>query len=120
MPQTTFKRVIPVLASLNFEETEAFYRDKLGFKTLSKYPGYLIMGRDDLVLHFWACDSRHIAEHTSCYVIVAQIQALYEVYKSAGVVHPNGDIEDKPHGMREFAILDNNGNMIKFGEPLRD
>ena len=35
---------------------------------------------------------------------------------TAGVVHPNGPLTDQPWGYREFAALDSDGNLIKFGE----
>lgn len=37
-------------------------------------------------------------------------------------VHPNGNLAYQPWGMREFAILDNDGNLIKFADrqPSRD
>jgi len=38
--------------------------------------------------------------------------------KLAGVVHPNGPLRDQPWRIREFAILDQDGNMIKFGENI--
>ena len=57
-------------------------------------------------------------KNTSCYVEVDEVDKLYEEMKIAGVVHPNGTLKDHPHGMREFAILDLHGNMIKFGQEL--
>jgi catechol 2,3-dioxygenase-like lactoylglutathione lyase family enzyme len=37
---------IPVLASLNEEETIKFYTEKLGFTFHASWDGYLIMSRD--------------------------------------------------------------------------
>jgi hypothetical protein len=31
-------------------------------------------------------------------------------------VHPNGKLENKPWGIRQFSILDNSGNILHFGE----
>jgi len=112
------KRGIPVLASLNIEATATFYADKLGFELMSNYGNYLIMKRDALVLHFWACEDKYIAENTSCYVDVQDVTGLYAEYQAAGVVHPNGTLQTHDYGMRDFAILDADGNMIKFGEPV--
>ena len=44
------------------------------------------------------------------------IDALYEEMTAAGVVHPNGSLQEQPWGMREFAVLDGDGNLIKFSE----
>lgn len=118
--QSKLRVAIPVLASLNFDETEAFYRDKLGFRTGMKSDVYLIMLRDEIVLHFWACNDRNIAEHTSCYINVEGVDALYAEYEARGLIHPhpNAKLQNRQHGMREFAILDNSGNLLKFGQPI--
>ena len=110
---------IPVLASLNIKKTVDFYRTKLGFNRTGYLDhNYAIIARDELVLHFWKCDNKIHPENTSCYVDVIEIDTLYNELKQHDVIHPNGDIEDKPYGMREFAILDHDGNLIKFGEEL--
>ncbi|MEO0563031.1 MAG: VOC family protein [Chloroflexota bacterium] len=115
---TTFTRAVPVLASLNLSETAAFYTENLGFTVDFEYPNYLGVVRDGLHLHFWLCDDRHIAENTSCYVYAQNLMPLYEEYKAAGVVHPNGDLTEQAYGMRDFAILDSHGNLIRFGENI--
>ena len=111
-------KAIPVLASLDGDATSAFYQEKLNFKLMRRYDDYLIFYRDGIEIHCWGCDDRHIAENTSCYVHVENVEALYEEYNAQGVVHPNGHLEKKFYGMHEFAVLDNNGNLIKFGEGL--
>jgi len=113
-----FTRPIPVLASLDMARTEAFYREKLGFETIIQQDNYLGMRRGELVLHFWKCESRLIAENTSCYVEVEGIDELHAAYEAQGVIHPNGALRNQPYGMREFAILDPDGNLITFGQPL--
>lgn len=114
----TLLKSSPVLASLNTNETVAFYHDKLNFKIGWHDENYVIIGRDKIEIHFWKCDDEVFPQNTSCYVYVDQVDKLYEEFEKAGVVHPNGKIEDKPYGIREFAILDIHGNMIKFGEEL--
>ena len=113
-----FTRTIPVLASLNIEKTEAFYKEKLGFETLSNYGDYLIMQRGNCILHFTICDDESIPQNTSCYVHLEGIDELYAEYQAAGVVHPNGKLKDEFYGLRDFAILDGDGNLIKFGQVL--
>ncbi|WP_157962322.1 VOC family protein [Winogradskyella aurantiaca] len=50
---------------------------------------------------------------------VNQIEELCKEFLECNVIHPNGYLEDKPYGMREFAILDVHGNLIKFGEEIK-
>jgi catechol 2,3-dioxygenase-like lactoylglutathione lyase family enzyme len=116
-----FIRGIPVLASLNIDETEAFYRNKLGFVTWQNYGDYLIMERGGLVLHFQACDDPSIPKNTSCYIYLRGVEELYAEYKAAGVLHPNTpNLSDQFYGLRDFAILDGDGNLLKFGQPRED
>lgn len=99
-------------------ETIAFYRDRLQFNVFFHDENYGVVGRDQIQIHFWKCDDRIHPENTSCYVHVSGVDALYEEMQQVGVVHPNGALGDRPWGMREFAITDIHGNLIKFGESI--
>lgn len=110
---------VPVLASLNIDKTVEFYQKKLGFDRIGyKDKDYAVVARDKIEVHFWKCNSKLHPENTSCYIRVKAIERLYEEMKLAGVVHPNGPLRDQPWRIREFAILDQDGNMIKFGENI--
>lgn len=114
------QRGVPVLASLNIAKTVAFYKNQLGFDKLGYMDeNYAVIARDKVEIHFWKCNDKIHPENTSCYVFVQDIDTFYEEMKAAGVVHPNGPLEDKPYGIKEFAILDQDGNLIKFGEYLQ-
>lgn len=111
-----FTKAVPVLASLNIDATEKFYQEKLGFETINNYGDYLIMQREGLMLHFVLTDDKYIAENTSCYVYVKDVDELYAECEVADVVHPNGKLADQFYGVRDFSILDEDGNLIKFGQ----
>lgn len=113
---TTIEKAIPVLPSLDFGRSIGFYEQKLGFKLGFRYNERVGLERDGFELHFWPCEDASVPPVSSCYVIVKNIEALYEEYKAQGVIHPNGALESKPWGMKQFAILDPDGNMIQFGE----
>ena len=113
-------RAIPVLASLDLEETAVFY-GKLGFETVVIPGTYVIAERGPLEVHFWACDERHIAENTSCYIRVAEVDALFEEYRALDLAPGRmDDVADMPWGMREFHIWDPHGNLIKIGQVTAD
>ena len=114
----SMQRAIPVLASLDIEATQRFYTDKLGFEAVTRYPDYGICARDGVQIHFWLTDDVDIPKATSCRVDVVGINRLYDEMSQAGVVHPNGPLTEQPWGFREFAILDGDGNLIKFGERI--
>lgn len=110
------ERAVPVLASLDIESTQRFYAEKLGFTAVARYPDYGIVERDNVQIHFWLTDDADIPKATSCRIDVDGIDQLYEEMNASGVVHPNGPLTDQPWGLREFAVLDGDGNMIKFGQ----
>lgn len=111
-----FLSAVPILASLNTAETIAFYTKTLDFTFYSEWDGYLIFGKDGVFLHFWTTDNPEIPKQTGCYINVDHVDELYAKYEPTGCVHPNGALTDMPWGMRQFSILDNNGNIIHFGE----
>jgi catechol 2,3-dioxygenase-like lactoylglutathione lyase family enzyme len=110
------KTAIPVLASLNSAETVEFYTNKLGFTFHADWEGYLIFSRDGVFIHLWPTKDEAIPKFTGCYIQVTAVDELYALYEPQGVIHPNGPLTTKPWGMREFSILDNNGNILHFGE----
>jgi catechol 2,3-dioxygenase-like lactoylglutathione lyase family enzyme len=108
----------PTLASLDIMESVRFYEEKMGFRRTFADEGYAVLVRDRIAIHFWKCDNPIFPQNTSCYLDVTGIEELYEECKAQGIIHPNGALEDKPWGQREFAILDLHGNLIRLGMPI--
>jgi uncharacterized glyoxalase superfamily protein PhnB len=111
---------VPILASLNEDESIKFYTEKLGFTFPSSWEGYLILSRDEIGLHLWPCTDAEIPKNTGCYINVTDVDKLYEEFEPLGVIHPNGPLKEMPWGMKQFSILDNNGNIIHFGEDINE
>jgi catechol 2,3-dioxygenase-like lactoylglutathione lyase family enzyme len=109
---------VPILASLDEKKTIKFYKEKLGFTFHSSWDGYLIFSRDGINIHLWPCDNAEIAKNTGCYINVSEVDKLYTEYKAKDIIHPNGDLKEMPWKMKQFSILDNNGNLIHFGEQM--
>lgn len=109
---------VPILASIHQLETIAFYKEKMGFTLNSQWDGYLIFSREQVSIHLWFTEDIAIPKHTGCYINVNNVLQLYQEYEGQGIIHPNGKLAEMPWGMRQFSILDNNGNIIHFGEPL--
>ena len=61
--------------------------------------------------------------YAQCYWRVEDVDALYRQAQAAGMPDsgtPRLDaVEDKPWGMREFAIIDPNGNLVRVGQALQ-
>jgi catechol 2,3-dioxygenase-like lactoylglutathione lyase family enzyme len=106
---------IPILISRDIQQSEAFYI-RLGFQVL-RHPeyGYLVMRRNKLELHMTLLDDKHVAENTACYIRVEDVAAWHADLAKRGGGQLSA-IEEKPWGMREFALRDPDGNLIRFGE----
>ena len=107
----------PILASLNLAETISFYTS-IGFEKTYLDLNYAIVKRDAIMLHFWKCNDKIHPEHTSCYIYVSKIDQLHKEIEAVNAVHPNGKLHNTDYGIREFAMLDVHGNLIRFGENL--
>jgi hypothetical protein len=107
------KAAIPKLASLNIERSVAFF-ERLGFARRYFDKDYGIVERDGVQLHFWLCVDPRIPKETGCRITVEGIDGLFEAYAAEAVIHPNGRLELKPWGVREFSILDLDGNLVTF------
>lgn len=116
--KSVFCSVIPVLPALEISRSVTFYEQQLGFTKKFEFDDYAGLTRDGIELHLWLCENRQISENTSCRINVKNIERLYEEYQRVDVIHPNGKLEQKPWGLKEFVILDLNGNAIHFAEPV--
>jgi len=104
----------PILPAQDLDETEAFYR-QLGFISQGRWGGYMILSREGVELHFWICADRKIAENTSCYLRTPNVDALHAAFGTPS----GGKItlpENRPWGMREFYVMDPNGNLLRVGQ----
>jgi catechol 2,3-dioxygenase-like lactoylglutathione lyase family enzyme len=107
-------RSIPVLASLNIDETHEFYIGRLGFATIYKEHNYLIVRRDEMEFHFWLTDERRYPENTSCYIRGGQVVALHDEFQ-ARQVPGLSEFSVRPWNMKEFYVHDPHGNLLRFG-----
>ncbi len=112
-------KAVPVLPAFNIGETIDFYVRHLSFTIRHQEDDYGIINRDDVEIHFWRCSDKNIAENSSCRLTVEGVKELYEQAGKAGIVHPNATLVTQPWGTREFAILDLNGNLVWFVEPIQ-
>ena len=112
---------IPILASRDVAETSAFYR-RLGFSVLGLYedfgPAYLLLGRDDVELHFVHTPDVDPGESSGgCYLRVTDAQAVYDDWAPLELPEIRAP-RDTPWGMHEFFLVDPSGNLLRIGTPL--
>jgi catechol 2,3-dioxygenase-like lactoylglutathione lyase family enzyme len=117
------ERAVPILPSRDLQDSLRFYQ-RLGFENRGAPPeewDYLIIGRGAIELHFVAApDLDPLTSAASCYVFVEDAQALYDQWES--VVVPDAATGsrlvspvDTDYGMREFAVVDPSGNLVRVG-----
>lgn len=123
MDETT----VPILPSRDLAETLDFW-GRLGFVSVGEAPetyGYCILQRGGLLLHFFLdADVDPLATASSCYAYVADADALHEEWEplveadaatGSRVVPP----WDTDYGIREFAVVDRSGNLLRVGSVLQ-
>jgi hypothetical protein len=104
---------IPKLASLDIARSLSFF-ERLGFSRKFASSSYGVAERDGVAIHFWCCSDPRIPTETGCRIAVEGIDELFEAYSKLNVVHPNGVLEAKPWGVREFSIVEVDGNLVTF------
>lgn len=115
---------IPQLPSRSMARTIAFYT-ALGFdvEIVSPHQDYAIGNRGSLELHFFLHpELEPAASSFGCYFRVGDVDALHAQFSSAKL--PGKGIprittpENKPWGLREFAVVDEDGSLIRIGQVL--
>jgi catechol 2,3-dioxygenase-like lactoylglutathione lyase family enzyme len=118
------EQVAPILPSRSFEATARFY-EALGFAVVSQYQppdAYLILRRGEIELHFFPhFDLDPAASYAGCYIRVQDVETWFEAAQGVGL--PRAGIprllplQDRPWGMREFAVIDPDGSLLRVGTP---
>lgn len=120
----TVKKISPMLAVANMEETLAFYQEVLGVAAMMTSPEYSIVERDGQTIHFMKAASEHVMEcvrgHTEIYIEVSGIRSLWEHVKTFKERYRIRDLFDREYGMTEFHVQDPNGCLVFVGEQTRD
>src|SRR6478672_7474807 len=122
MKYTIFKELRPVLWTEKLDESIGVYCGILGFRCMEKNEawGWASLQRDGVGIML-AKPNAHIGFTEprftgSLYITVANVDALWNNVKDKlELVYAP---EDFPWEMREFAVYDNNGYILQFGQPL--
>jgi hypothetical protein len=97
--------VLPVLPSLDIDETLAFYCDALGFtEIVYRAADYLVLRRDDMELHFWRTQDATLCQNSSVYLRGGGIGALHAEYREKGVERLS-DMEVRPWNMESSTSM---------------
>lgn len=116
--------VAPILPSRDLPATSAFY-ERLGFKEIGLWPDeYLIVMRREAGLHFFHSPSLDPwSSDAGCYLYVEDADSLHAEFSGLGLPHEgiprlHGAPVDVDYSMREFALVDPDGNLLRIGSPV--
>ena len=111
----TIRRAAPIFAVRDLDASMAHYQ-RMGFGTRAyEGGGYGFATRDRIEIHLGVSPDTG-SRTSSAYFFVDDADQLAEEWRAAGMdVHPP---EDTEWGMHEGAIVDPDGNVIRFGSPI--
>lgn len=115
-----YKAIIPKLPMRNLTATKQYYSLQLGFEVTGEYVDYLIMQKGMVEIHFFAFKELDPREnYGQVYIRTTDIDQVYqELQDNLTQIHPNGHLQDKPWGQREFSLLDPDNNLLTFGQSI--
>ena len=112
----------PKLPMRNKSITKDFYINKLGFKNIgsSDFQGYLMIQKDNIEIHFFEFKDLDPKEnYGQVYIRTNNINELYQQFINQKTeIHPNGSLDIKPWGQKEFSLLDPDNNLLTFGQSI--
>lgn len=125
-----FKSLMPNIMVESVDETVKFYEEKLDFTLLQKVQNdkgtlnFAILKKDDCILSFQL--KENLIEEYNCLEVdqikpsltlffkVEDIQKIYQDLKV--IVTVVSELHTTFYGTKEFAFLDNNGNVLTIAE----
>jgi catechol 2,3-dioxygenase-like lactoylglutathione lyase family enzyme len=114
--------ISPKLPMRDKSITKDYYINKLGFQLVgdNDFPGYLMVYKDNIQIHFFEFPTLNPKEnYGQIYIRTNAIDDVYQTLLDNKIaIHPNGHLETKPWGQREFALLDPDNNLLTFGASI--
>lgn len=114
--------VNPKLPMRNKIITMDFYVNKLDFQLFgtADFEGYLMVEKDNIQIHFFEYKGLDPNEnYGQVYIRCNNIDDFYQTLLDKKTrIHPNGFLETKSWGQKEFSILDPDKNLLTFGESI--
>src|SRR5690606_9730605 len=106
----------PKLPMRNKAITRDYYINQLGFQEFGSvdYDGYLMIQKDQIQIHFFEFAQLDPKENDGqVYIRTDEIDQLYQWLLNRNVaIHPNGALQIKPWGQKEFSLLDPDNNLL--------
>jgi catechol 2,3-dioxygenase-like lactoylglutathione lyase family enzyme len=109
------QKAIPLLPALNMNATIDFYETRLGCKG-TNMGSYAIIKYGGAEIHFYLVVDAEKFQRGSCLIYADNVEDLYTSFAGKDMLYPPGQIKDARFGRKEFSIVDNNGNTIRFSK----
>jgi catechol 2,3-dioxygenase-like lactoylglutathione lyase family enzyme len=110
-------RIAPELPVAELQTSLDYYRQKLGFDVAMQMPDYAIVERDDIAIHLFQASGHNVP--VAIHIFTQDLETLEAELQSRGARIAQ-KIARKPWGNRDFRVIDDSGNVIKFTEPLAE
>ena len=115
-----FSKICPKLPMRNKAKTFDYYVNKLGFENFGNedFEDYLMLKKDEIEIHFFLFKDLNPLEHYGqVYIRTHHIDQIYQTFLDQNIaIHPNGSLQIKPWGQKEFSLLDPDKNLLTFGQ----
>lgn len=112
----------PKLPMRNKAITKAYYVNKLGFEEFghADHKNYLMLQKDNIQIHFFEFKALDPKEnYGQVYIRTDHIEEFYRsLIENQTAIHPNGSLQVKPWGQKEFSVLDPDSNLLTFGQRI--
>ena len=108
---------VPVFSVADLRRSLAFYRDRLGFDVVFDIGAYAGVKRGDMELHLDGGAHEYSARPTCCRYHIRGVDALYAQMEHEDFIKPDERLATKH--MRQFSVVDPDGNRITFAQPLQ-
>jgi uncharacterized glyoxalase superfamily protein PhnB len=115
----TLRRIAPELPVSDLLKSLDYYEAKLGFRTVMAMPSgdYAVIERDEIAIHLFTAGEGN--GPAAIHIFAEGLDELYSEIETAGAQIKQGIVR-QPWGNRDFRVLDDFGNEIKFTEPSQD
>ena len=116
------RAAVPVLPASDVAASLAWWVGVCGFAESFRDatpPRYAGIERDGVSLHLAEMSdaklARVVGDQTMVRIAVEDVEAMFAEYRDrGGTVYPNGGLQRKPWGTKEFAAIDPNGVCVTF------
>jgi uncharacterized glyoxalase superfamily protein PhnB len=115
MPE--LRRIAPELPVFDLGKSLEYYEAKLGFRTVMKMPDgdYAVVERDDVAIHLFQAGKSDAPR--SIHIFTDGLDDLQNELEQRGA-NISERIARRPWGNRDFRVMDDSRNELKFTESL--